>query len=405
MTEKVYIVAAKRTPIGSFLGGLSSQSAVELASLTIKSALAQAELDPTMIDEVVVGNVLGAGLGQGVGRQAAINAEIPVSTPAYTLNMICGSGMKSILNAINSVRSGDANLVVAAGTESMSNAPFVMDGKCRQGNKMGDISMVDTMLKDGLTDAFGGFHMGITAENIAKHYEINREEQDAFALRSQSRAEQAIKSGYFEEEIVPVVIKSRKGESAVNLDEHPRFGTTIESLSGLRAAFDKQGSVTAGNASGLNDGAVALIVVSEQAVQQHGLVPLVEVVATGQGGVEPDVMGLGPIPAVKQALQRAELELSDIQRLELNEAFAAQAIGVMKGLSEEHQVPYDWFEDKTNVNGGAIALGHPIGASGGRIVTTLIYEMIRSKTQLGLASLCIGGGMGTALILKRVSQA
>lgn len=403
MTEKVYIVAAKRTPIGSFLGGLSSQSAVELASLTIKSALAQAEIDPTMIDEVVVGNVLGAGLGQGVGRQAAIHAEIPVTTPAYTLNMICGSGMKSILNAINSVRSGDANLVVAAGTESMSNAPFVMDGKCRQGNKMGDISMVDTMLKDGLTDAFGSFHMGITAENIAKRYEISREEQDAFALRSQSRAEQAIKSGSFEQEIVPVVIKSRKGESAVNLDEHPRFGTTIESLSGLRAAFDKQGSVTAGNASGLNDGAVALIVASEQAVQQHGLVPLVEVVATGQGGVEPNVMGLGPIPAVKQALQRAELELSDIQRLELNEAFAAQAIGVMKGLSEQHQVPYDWFEDKTNVNGGAIALGHPIGASGGRIVTTLIYEMIRSKTKLGLASLCIGGGMGTALILKRVS--
>ncbi|MCG9577830.1 acetyl-CoA C-acetyltransferase [Vibrio tubiashii] len=403
MTEKVYIVAAKRTPIGSFLGGLSSQSAVELASLTIKSALAQAELAPTMIDEVVVGNVLGAGLGQGVGRQAAIHAEIPVTTPAYTLNMICGSGMKSILNAINSVRSGDTNLVVAAGTESMSNAPFVVDGKCRQGNKMGDISMVDTMLKDGLTDAFGGFHMGITAENIAKRYEVSREEQDAFALRSQSRAEQAIKSGRFEQEIVPVVTKSRKGESAVNLDEHPRFGTTIESLSGLRTAFDKQGSVTAGNASGLNDGAVALIVVSEQAVQQHGLVPLVEVVATGQGGVEPDVMGLGPIPAVKQALQRAELELSDIQRLELNEAFAAQAIGVMKGLSEEHQVPYDWFEDKTNVNGGAIALGHPIGASGGRIVTTLIYEMIRSKTQLGLASLCIGGGMGTALILKRVS--
>ncbi|MCG9580269.1 acetyl-CoA C-acetyltransferase [Vibrio tubiashii] len=403
MTEKVYIVAAKRTPIGSFLGGLSSQSAVELASLTIKSALAQAELAPTMIDEVVVGNVLGAGLGQGVGRQAAIHAEIPVTTPAYTLNMICGSGMKSILNAINSVRSGDANLVVAAGTESMSNAPFVMDGKCRQGNKMGDISMIDTMLKDGLTDAFGSFHMGITAENIAKRHEISRGEQDAFALRSQSRAEQAIKSGCFEQEIVPVVIKSRKGESAVNLDEHPRFGTTIESLSGLRAAFDKQGSVTAGNASGLNDGAVALIVASEQAVQQHGLAPLVEVVATGQGGVEPDVMGLGPVPAVKQALQRAELELSDIQRLELNEAFASQAIGVMKGLSEQHQVPYDWFEDKTNVNGGAIALGHPIGASGGRIVTTLIYEMIRSKTQLGLASLCIGGGMGTALILKRVS--
>jgi len=403
MTEKVYIVAAKRTPIGSFLGGLSSQSAVDLASLAIKSALAQAELDSTVIDEVIVGNVLGAGLGQGLGRQAAIHAGIPVTTPAYTLNMICGSGMKSLLNAINSVRSGDTNLVVAAGTESMSNAPFVMDGRCRQGNKMGDVSLVDTMLKDGLTDAYGGFHMGITAENIAKRYQISREEQDAFALRSQSRAEQAMKSRHFDEEIAPVVIKSRKGESVVSIDEHPRFATTLESLSGLRAAFDKQGSVTAGNASGLNDGSVALIVASDLAVKRYQLEPLVEVVATGQGGVEPEVMGLGPIPAVKQALQRAALKLSEIERLELNEAFAAQAIGVMKGLSEQHQVPYDWFEDKTNVNGGAIALGHPIGASGGRIVTSLIYEMIRSKTQLGLASLCIGGGMGTALILKRVS--
>ncbi|UPQ90016.1 acetyl-CoA C-acetyltransferase [Vibrio sinaloensis] len=400
MQNKVYIVAAKRTPIGAFLGGLRSQTAVELATLAIKSALEQAQLVPNAIDEVIVGNVLGAGAGQGVGRQAAIHAGIPVTTPAYTLNMICGSGMKSLLNAVNAVRSGDANLVVAAGTESMSNAPFVVDGRCRQGNKMGDLTMIDTMLKDGLTDAFAGYHMGITAENIAKRYDISREEQDAFALRSQARAEQAIKSGRFIDEIVPVAIKSRSDENEISTDEHPRFGTTIEALSGLRAAFDRSGTVTAGNASGINDGAVAIIVASEQAIEQYGLVPLVEVVSTGQGGVEPEVMGLGPIPAVKQALQRADLSLSDIQRLELNEAFAAQAIGVMKGLSEQHQLPVSWFDDKTNVNGGAIALGHPIGASGGRIVTTLIYEMIRSQSQLGLASLCIGGGMGTALVLK-----
>ncbi|KGY14214.1 acetyl-CoA acetyltransferase [Vibrio tubiashii] len=404
MLNKIYIVAAKRTPIGSFLGGLRSQSAVDLASLTIKSALEQANLEPDLIDEVVVGNVLSAGLGQGVGRQASVKAGIPVTTPAYTLNMICGSGMKTLLNAVNSVRSGDANLVIAAGTESMSNAPFVIEGKCRQGNRMGDITMIDTMLKDGLTDAFGGFHMGITAENIAKCFGISREEQDEFALRSQSRAEQAIKAGHFNQEIEPVVIESRKGDRFVDTDEHPRFGATLESLSQLRPAFDKHGSVTAGNVSGLNDGAVALIVASEEAVIQHGLTPLVEVVSTGQGGVEPEVMGLGPVPAIRQALQRAELALTDIQRLELNEAFAAQAIGVMKQLCEQHAVPYSWFDNKTNVNGGAIALGHPIGASGGRIVTSLIYEMLRSKSELGLASLCIGGGMGTAVILKRVAR-
>ena len=403
MSNKVYIVAAKRTPIGAFLGGLSSVSAVDLGAIAIKAALEQGGIDGTDIDEVIVGNVLGAGQGQGVGRQAAIHAGIPATTPAYTLNMICGSGMKTLLNAVNSVRAGDANLVVAAGTESMSNAPFVVDGQSRSGHKMGNMTLTDTMLKDGLTDAFADFHMGITAENIAKQYAISREEQDQFALRSQHRAEQAITTGRFEQEIVPVTIKSRRGETTLSQDEHPRFGATIESLAGLRPAFDKQGSVTAGNASGINDGAVALIVASEQAVKQHGLTPLVEVVATGQGGVEPEVMGLGPVPAVKQALCRAGMELEQIQRLELNEAFAAQAIGVIKGLSEQHQLNQSWFDDKTNLNGGAIALGHPIGASGGRIVTSLIYEMLRSDTQLGLASLCIGGGMGTAVILRQVS--
>lgn len=403
MSNKVYIVAAKRTPIGSFLGGLSSLSAVELGAIAIKSALAQAGIEASQIDEVVVGNVLSAGQGQGVGRQTAIYAGIPVSTPAYTLNMICGSGMKSLLNAVNSVRSGDANLVVAAGTESMSNAPFVVDGKSRSGHKMGDMTLTDTMLKDGLTDAFEGFHMGITAENIAQRYAISREEQDNFALRSQHRAEQAISSGCFVEEIVPVIIKSRHGEVLISQDEHPRFGTTLESLAQLRPAFDKQGTVTAGNASGINDGAVALVVASEEAVKQHRLTPLVEVIAIGQGGVEPEVMGLGPLPAVKQALSRAGLELEQIQRLELNEAFAAQAIGVIRGLAHQHQLNDFWFDDRTNVNGGAIALGHPIGASGGRIVTSLIYEMMRSKSQYGLASLCIGGGMGTAVVLHQLT--
>lgn len=402
MNNKVYIVAAKRTPIGTFLGSLSSASAVELGCVAIKAALQQACVSAESIDEVIVGNVLSAGQGQGVGRQVAIHAGIPATTPAYTLNMICGSGMKTLLNAVNSVRSGDANLVVAAGTESMSNAPFVVDGQCRSGHKMGDITMIDTMLKDGLSDAFAGFHMGVTAENIAERYQISREEQDQFALRSQHRAEQAITAGCFEQEIAPVAIQSRRGELVVSQDEHPRFGATIDRLAGLGPAFDKHGTVTAGNASGINDGAVALIVASEQAVNDHGLKPLVEVVATGQGGVEPDVMGLGPIPAVRQALSRAQLELEQIQRLELNEAFAAQAIGVIKGLAQQHQLGEAWFDDKTNVNGGAIALGHPIGASGGRIVTSLIYEMMRSDSELGLASLCIGGGMGTAVILRTV---
>ncbi|WP_159737087.1 acetyl-CoA C-acetyltransferase [Vibrio atypicus] len=400
MSCKVYIVAAKRTAIGSFLGGLSSVSAVELGTTVIKSALKQANVKPEWVDEVVAGNVLSAGLGQGVGRQAAIHAGIPAHVPAYTLNMICGSGMKTVLNGVNAIKAGDADIVVSAGMESMSNAPFIMNGQSRSGHKMGDLSLVDSMLKDGLTDAFEDFHMGVTAENIAKQYDIDRQAQDEFAARSQKRAQQAIESGLFEEEIESVIVKTRRGSVEVNTDEHPRFNSTLESLKALKPAFDKQGSVTAGNASGINDGAVALVLASEQAIEEHGLTPLVEVVSTGQGGVDPNLMGLGPIPAIKQALKRAQLNLSDIGRLELNEAFAAQAIGVMKGLSQQQQVPYEWFDERTNVNGGAIALGHPIGASGGRILTSLIYEMIRSQTELGLASLCIGGGMGTAIIVR-----
>lgn len=402
MSQKVYIVAAKRTAIGSFLGSLSSMSAVELGSIAIKAALNQAQVKPELVDEVIVGNVLGAGLGQGVGRQASIHSGIPNSVPAYTLNMICGSGMKVLLNGVNAIKSGDSDVVVAAGTESMSNAPFVMSGQARNGKKMGDITLVDCLLKDGLTDAFGDYHMGVTAENIAKQYGISREEQDQFALMSQQRAQAGIEANRFDDEVVSVSVKSRKGVRDVRVDEHPRFDATIDALASLKPAFDKQGSVTAGNASGINDGAVALILASEKAVEQYELKPIAEVVAVGQGGVDPNVMGLGPVPAVRQALQRSGISLSDIDRLELNEAFAAQAIGVMKGLAEEHNLPFQWFSERTNVNGGAIALGHPIGASGGRIVTSLIYEMIRSQSRLGLASLCIGGGMGTAVILQSV---
>ncbi|NIY93785.1 acetyl-CoA C-acetyltransferase [Vibrio diazotrophicus] len=400
MENKVYIVAAKRTAIGSFLGSLAPLSAVELGSATIKAALEQAGVAPERVDEVIAANVLSAGQGQGVGRQAAIQAGIPAEKPAYTLNMICGSGMKSILNAVNAIRSGDAEIVIATGMESMSNAPFVMNGNLRSGNKMGDFSAIDTILKDGLTDAFSGIHMGITAENIAKQYSISREEQDKFALASQHKAEAAIKAGRFSQEIIPLEIITRKGSITVEVDEHPRFNTTLESLSQLRPAFEKEGSVTAGNASGINDGAFALVVASESAVKQYGLNPLVEVVSTGQGGVDPEVMGLGPVPAIKQALNRAKLNLSDIDKVELNEAFSAQAIGVMKSLAQQYNLESNWFEERVNVNGGAIALGHPIGASGGRIVTTLIYEMLRSQSKFGLASLCIGGGMGTALVLE-----
>jgi acetyl-CoA C-acetyltransferase len=284
----------------------------------------------------------------------------------------------------------------------MSSAPYAVSGKVRSGNKMGDMSMIDTMVNDGLTDAFNHYHMGITAENIADQYSISREEQDEFAARSQTRAVDAINSGKFEQEIVPIEVRQRKATVSFDTDEYPRAGTTAETLAKLRPAFKKDGSVTAGNASGLNDGAVALVVVSETALKAHNLTPLVEVVATGQGGVDPSVMGLGPIPAIGKALAKTDLKLSDMDCIELNEAFAAQAIGVMKGLSEQHDVDFDWFANRTNLNGGAIALGHPIGVSGARIVTTLIYEMQRSNAEHGLASLCIGGGMGTAVILKRV---
>lgn len=400
MANRVFIAAAKRTAIGSFGGSLASVSAPEMGATVISAALKQANISPEIVDEVVVGSVLTAGQGQGAGRQAAIKAGIPPEVPAYTVNMICGSGMKSIMTAFTSIRAGEADVVVAAGMESMSSAPYVLSGSIRSGVKMGNQGLVDTMIHDGLTDAFDGYHMGITAENIADSYSITREEQDAFAAQSQERATIAIKAGNFVDEITPIEVRTRNGIHTFITDEFPREGTTTEKLSKLRPAFKKDGTVTAGNASGVNDGAVALVLVSEAALSEHGITPIVEVVSVGQGGVDPSVMGLGPIPATHNALSRAGLEMSDIGRLELNEAFAAQAIGVMKGLSKDHGVSFEWLSERTNVNGGAIALGHPVGASGGRIVTSLIYEMKRSQVELGLASLCIGGGMGTAVILK-----
>jgi len=400
--SKVYIVAAKRTAIGKFLGTIANVSAADLAATVIKNIIAETKVDPAKIDEVIVGNILMAGQKQGVARQASIKGGIPQEVPAYGVNMICGSGMKAIINAVSSIKAGEANLILAGGTESMSSAGFVLPGTVRNGYKMGDISMVDHMVTDGLTDAFQGYHMGITAENIAAKYGITREEQDAFSFASQQKAAAAIDAGKFKGEIVPVEIPSKKETIIFDTDEFVNRSTNPEKLAGLRPAFKKDGTVTAGNASGINDGASFVLVASEEAVAKYGLKPLAEVVATGQGGVDPAIMGMGPVPAIGNALKKAGLKLTDIEVLELNEAFAAQSLGVIKQLCQDHGVTTDWFNKFCNVNGGAIALGHPIGASGNRITVSLIHEMKRSGKKLGMASLCIGGGMGTAIILKNI---
>lgn len=400
--KKVYIVGAKRTALGSFGGTLSLVPAFELGGHAIRAALQQANVSAEHLDEVIVGNVLSAGQGMGPGRQAARFADIPDTVPAFTLNMICGSGMKTVMEAASKIKAGDADLVVAAGMENMSSTPYLVSAKNRFGSKMGNQQLVDTMIHDGLTDAFNQYHMGMTAENVAEKYNISREEQDAFALRSQERAVQAIQQGRFTDEIVPVEVQQRRATISFSEDEYPRADASIESLSKLNPAFKKDGSVTAGNASGINDGGVAFVIASEAAVEKHGLTPIAEIVSYGQGGLDPAYMGLGPVPAIEQALQRAEMTLSDMQLLELNEAFAAQALGVMHGLSEKYDLPLNWFDDNTNVNGGAIAIGHPLGASGGRILTTLIYEMEKRELQYGLASMCIGGGMGTAIVIKKL---
>ncbi|MCW8344476.1 acetyl-CoA C-acetyltransferase [Vibrio sp. ZSDZ65] len=399
--KKVYIVAAKRTPIGSFGGSLKNCSAGDLAAQAIKGALASCAVNETDIDEVIVGNVISANQGMGVGRQAAIFANIPDYVPAYSINMVCGSGMKSIMDSVSHIRAGEADVVVAAGVEVMSQIPFALPANVRSGNKMGDMSAKDLLVSDGLTDVFNGYHMGVTAENVAREVNISREDQDAYALESQMKAVAAIEAGRFSDEIVPVDIKIKRQPAQFTTDEYPKSDATLVGLGKLRPAFDKEGTVTAGNASGINDGASAVVIASEDAVERLGLTPLCEIVSTAQTGLDPKVMGLGPVKAVQKALEKAELSVTDVDTFEFNEAFAAQALGVIRRLADECSVSSESIIEKSNPNGGAIALGHPLGASGNRIVVTLIHEMIRELHTYGAATLCVGGGMGTAVILKR----
>jgi acetyl-CoA C-acetyltransferase len=389
--REVVIASAARTPIGSFNGSLSGVSAADLGAVAVKEALNRAGVKPEMVDQTILGCILQAGLGQGVARQVAVKAGIPVEKPAMTINMICGSGLRSVQLAVQAIVSGESDIVVAGGTENMSAAPYLLM-KARTGYRMGNGEIIDSMVYDALTDVFNNYHMGVTAENLAEKYNITREEQDKFACTSQNRAEAAIKEGKFKEEIVPVVIKTKKGDVVVDTDEFPRPGVTVEALAKLRPAFKKDGTVTAGNASGINDGAAAIVVMSKEKADELGIKPLAKVVSYASAGVDPSIMGIGPVPATKLALERANLKLEDMDLIEANEAFAAQSLAVAKELNLDMS--------KTNVNGGAIALGHPVGASGARILTTLLYEMKRRNSKYGLATLCIGGGMGTALIVE-----
>lgn len=399
---KVYLCAAKRTAIGSMLGSLKNVHPAEFGAVVVRNLLQETKLDPTHVDELVCGNVLSAGRGQGIARQVAIKAGLPIEVPAYSINMVCGSGMKAVINAYTSIRAGINNVVIAGGVENMSSAPYLIPESTRQGVKMGGFKVIDHMVFDALTDAYSGVHMGITAENIAKKYNITREEQDAFAFASQQKAIKAVDEGRFKDEIVPVVIKERKKEIVFDTDEYPNRTTSLEKLATLRPAFDPNGTVTAGNASGINDGAAFFIVASEEAVKKYNLPILAEIVGVGQGGVDPQYMGLGPVAAINNVLANTGLNLNDLDVLELNEAFAAQSIGVVRELSALHNVETTSIYSKTNVNGGAIALGHPVGASGARILVTLTYLLKNNPNyNLGLASLCIGGGMGTAVIIRK----
>ena len=387
----VVIVSAARTPVGSFLGALSSLSAAELVSIAIKAALERAGVAPTEVDEVILGHVLQAAAGQGPARQASMGAGLPKETPAWSLNQICGSGLRAVAIAAQQIALGDAKIVVAGGQESMSQAPHAQ--QLRTGQKMGDLALIDTMIRDGLWDAFNGYHMGQTAENIAEAFAISREDQDRFAVASQNKAEAAQKAGKFADEIVPVTISGRKGDVVVDQDEYIRHGATIEAMEKLKPAFVKTGSVTAANASGLNDGAAALVLMSADEAKARGLEPLARIASSATAGVDPAVMGTGPIPASKTALEKAGWTVADLDLVESNEAFAAQSLCVLKELGLDPA--------KVNVNGGAIAIGHPIGASGARILTTLLHEMKRSGAKKGLATLCIGGGMGVAMCVER----
>ncbi len=390
MTE-VVIASAARTPVGAFGGGLSSVPASYLGEVAIKAALERAGVSPEDVNEVIMGQILSAGTGQNPARQAAMAAGVPQEKTAYGINQLCGSGLRTVALGYQSIKLGDCDVVVAGGLESMSQAPHVVH--LRNGVKMGSTELVDTMLRDGLMDAFAGYHMGNTAENVAKKWQLTRDEQDAFALASQQKAEAAMKAGKFKDEIVPVTIKGRKGDTIVDTDEHPKHGTTMESLAKLRAAFDKEGTVTAGNASGINDGAAAVVLMSAENAKKRGIKPLARIKSWATAGVDPAIMGTGPIPASRMVLEKAGWKVGDLDLIEANEAFAAQACAVNKDMG--------WDVDKVNVNGGAIALGHPIGASGARVLVTLLYEMQKRDAKKGLATLCIGGGMGIAMCVER----
>jgi len=390
----IVIVSAQRTPVGSFNGALSSLPAHELGRVAIQAAVEQAGIQLADVDEVILGQVLQAGAGQGPARQAAVNAGIPVESPAWSLNQLCGSGLRAVALAAQQVSQGDAKIVVAGGQESMSQSPHAQN--LRGGTKMGDLAFVDTMIKDGLWDAFHGYHMGQTAENIAARWQITREDQDRFAVGSQNRAEAAQKAGRFAEEIAAVTVKTRKGDVVVDQDEYIRHGATLESVAGLKPAFAKDGSVTAGNASGLNDGAAAVVLMSEKEAEARGLTPLARIASWAHAGVEPEIMGTGPIPASRKALEKAGWRIEDLDLIESNEAFAAQALCVVRDLGLDPA--------KVNVNGGAIAIGHPIGASGARILTTLLHELKRSRATKGLATLCVGGGMGVAVCVENLHR-
>ncbi len=390
MTE-IVIVAAKRTAIGKFLGGFSPLKAHELGASVLKAVLAETKVSPADVSEVILGQVLTAGHGMNPARQASLGAGMAIETPAWIVSQVCGSGLRAVALGLQAIANGDSSIVLAGGQESMTNSPHA--AHLRAGLKMGNGELIDTMIFDGLTDIFNKYHMGVTAENVAKKFSISRKEQDEFAAASQQKAEAAIKAGKFKDEIVPVTIKDRKGDIVIDTDEFPRAGTTVESLAGLKPAFDKEGTVTAGNASGINDGAAIVMLMTAEEAKKRGLKPLAKVKSWAHAGVQPEIMGTGPIPATLKALEKAGWKAGDLDLIEANEAFAAQAIAVNKEIG--------WDVNKVNVNGGAIALGHPIGASGARVLVTLLHEMQRRDAKKGLATLCIGGGMGIALCVER----
>jgi acetyl-CoA C-acetyltransferase len=392
--REVVIASAVRTAIGSFNGGLASLSATEIGAIVIKEALKRANVSADSVDELIFGNVLQAGLGQNPARQAAIKAGLPVEVPSFTVNKVCGSGLKTVNLAAQAILCGDADIVVAGGMESMTNAPYLLDAKARWGYRMGNSKVTDVMIQDGLWCAFNDYHMGITAENVAAKFGVTRQDQDQLAFESQTKANKAIADGLFKDEIVPVTIKGRKGVVVFDTDEYPKAKTTLESVAGLKPAFKKDGTVTAANASGINDGGAALVIMSAEKAKALGITPLAKIRSYGSGGVDPSIMGMGPVPATRKALAKAGLSINDLDLIEANEAFAAQFLAVGKELG--------FPKERVNTRGGAIALGHPIGASGARILVTLLHSLIQNDKKLGLATLCIGGGQGTATIVERV---